>query len=237
MGRSRIQLYQTNNGPCPYRDTGIWQNLSFHTESISARAYQNLMDQGFRRSGCSIYHPACPGCQRCIPLRINANQFTPSKSQRRTLRKNLDLQVQVQPLRFEQEHFQLYQRYQESWHHSQVEPEDYYEFLIRSPMETEIMCYRLHGELLGLGWVDRAENALSSVYFAFNPDHANRRLGVFSVLAELNYCQQLGLSWLYMGYWVEDSEKMRYKADYRPAEVLIDQEWLPLDSYLNRPIR
>ncbi len=233
MGRSRIQLYQTNNGPCPYRDTGIWRNLSFHTEAVSAHAYRTLMDQGFRRSGASIYHPACPGCQRCIPLRIDVQNFQPSKSQRRTARKNQDLEIDMVPLQFEQEHFQLYQRYQELWHHSQVEPEDYYEFLIRSPVETEIMTYRLQGELIGLGWVDKAEDALSSVYFAFNPDHADRRLGVYSVLAEVDYCRVLNLSWLYMGYWVEDSEKMRYKADYRPAEILVDQEWISLDSYLS----
>lgn len=235
MGRSRIQLYQTNNGPCPYRDTGTWENLSFYSESLTPKSYRALLDQGFRRSGRSVYHPVCSGCKLCLPLRVNTALYTPTRSQRRTWRKNQDVEVEVRPNFFSEEHLKLYQRYQEDWHASAITPEDYQEFLMNSPVDTEVMLYRHQGKLIGLGWVDHVEEALSSVYFAFDPDHAHRRLGVFSLMKEVEYCQQLGLPWLYLGFWVEDSEKMNYKSDYRPAEVLIKSEWISLETYLESP--
>jgi len=225
------QLYRTNNGPCPYRDEGTWENISFEVERFSPQMYQDLLNQGYRRSGRSVYHPICQNCKRCIPIRINANKFAPNKGQRRTWKKNQDLHIEHRPVEFSQKSFELYQRYQEEWHHVPTTPSlsEFQSFLIESPVETEMIHFLLDQELIGVSWVDRLPSSISSVYFIFNPDYASRRLGVYSILYEIKYCQQLKLPWLYLGYWVEDSQKMQYKANYHPAEILCENQWQSID--------
>jgi len=233
MHDQKFQFYHTNNGPCPYRPVGVWENLSFTTEFLPGDVYEALLNQGFRRSGYSVYHPICETCQLCIPIRVKASDYAPSKSQRRTLKKNKDIRIEHQPLGFSVESFELYQNYQFHWHQTKEMPNEweYRSFLIESPVTTEMIHYYLEDQLVGIGWVDRLPNLLSSVYFIFDPHYASRRLGVFSLIYELKYCLELGHEWLYLGYWVEDSPKMQYKADYQPAEVLINQKWIPIEEH------
>ncbi len=234
MGPAKIQLFQTHNGPCPYGKSGRWENVAFYSSRVSDEVYASLLNQGFRRSGYSIYHPVCLNCSNCIPLRVDASRFTRSRSQRRTWRKNQDLCIEHHPVSFTEEGFKLYAEYQQQWHRngSPVTEEEYLDFLIASPVTTEMVHYYLEGKLIGLGWVDRLPELLSSVYFVFKPEQASRRLGVFSLLYEIECCRRLNRPWLYMGYWVQDSPKMEYKGEYHPAEVLVDSEWVPLDNIM-----
>ena len=222
-----IQLYQTNNGPCPYRPEGIWENLAFEAQCLSGEMYEALLNNGFRRSGYSLYRPACHECHLCIPLRVDTHRFEMTKSQRRTWRKNQDLSIEHRPVGFLQECFELYQHYQMQWHHCEKKPNlwEFQSFLMESPVETEMVCYYLENRLVGVSWVDRLPHALSSVYFIFHPDFASRRLGVYSILYEIAYACQLNRPWLYLGFWVEDSPKMKYKAEYQPAQILINGQW------------
>ncbi|MBF0287682.1 MAG: arginyltransferase [SAR324 cluster bacterium] len=227
-----VQLYRTNNGPCPYRNEGVWENLSFQVESLPGEMYEQLLDHGYRRSGCSIYHPVCSNCKRCIPIRIEAQSFRPTKSQRRVWRKNQDLHITHQPVFFSQEIFELYQKYQTDWHHAEQLPDvwEFHNFLINTPVNTEMVQYYQDDVLVGVGWIDCLPSLISSVYFIFDPEYASRRLGVYSILYEIEYCQKQNRSWLYLGYWVEDSPKMNYKADYRPTQILINNQWQPIDA-------
>ena len=80
--------------------------------------------------------------------------------------------------------------------------------------------------LIGIGWTDILPNSLSSVYFAFDPDHSFRRLGVFSLLKELELCRKLQKKWLQLGFWIEDNHKMSYKNQYKPCQILVkDGGW------------
>ena len=88
--------------------------------------------------------------------------------------------------------------------------------------------FYLEDLLVGVSWIDRLPSAISSVYFIFHPQFAFRRLGVYSILYEIEYCRKLKIPWLYLGFWVKDSYKMNYKAEYRPAQVLVDGEWKDL---------
>lgn len=227
MMTQTIQLYRTNNGPCPYRSEGIWENLSFEAEILTGEMYETLLNHGFRRSGCSVYRPTCNNCRLCIPLRVDSSAFQRTKSQRRTWRKNQDLLIEHHPVDFTQECFELYQHYQMQWHHSEKKPSiwEFQSFLMESPVETEMISYYLAERLIGISWVDRLPTALSSVYFIFHPDFASRRLGVYSILYEIEYCCKLNVPWLYLGFWVADSPKMKYKSEYQPAQVLINGHW------------
>ena len=103
--------------------------------------------------------------------------------------------------------------------------------MIDSPVPTEILRYYLGEKLIGLGWVDRLPELLSSVYFVFDPDYVSRRLGIFSLLYEIEYARSLDIRWLYLGYWVKSSSKMKYKAEFKPAELLYNFKWIPLNSH------
>ena len=233
MSGCQINLYHTNNGPCPYREDYSWYNDSFKTSKLTENVYSSLLNQGFRRSGLSIYHPVCSGCQSCIPIRVDVQNFSQKKGQRRTWRKNKEVRVEHHPVEFNQEDFALYQQYQRDWHDAKhpVEEIEYFDFLIETPVPTEILRYYLGNKLIGLGWLDRLPELISSVYFVFDPEFVSRRLGVFSLLYEIEYARFLNIRWLYLGYWIENSHKMNYKAEYQPAQILQDSRWIPFGNY------
>ncbi|MBF0236132.1 MAG: arginyltransferase [SAR324 cluster bacterium] len=232
LPETTVPLYHTINGPCPYRSEGTWENLSFFMDNLSAESYEALLNQGFRRSGCSIYHPVCKNCNMCLPLRVNVHSFQPTRGQRRAWNKNTDIRIEFRPVSFDDEVFNLYRKYQLQWHNAPAPPEktEFVSFLMESPVSTKMMCYYLNKQLIGVGWIDKLKTMLSSVYFAFDPDFSSRRPGVFSMLCEIEYARQSGFDWVYLGYWVEDSPAMKYKSDYQPAEILIDQTWHPVQS-------
>ena len=99
--------------------------------------------------------------------------------------------------------------------------------MIETPVPTEILRYYLGTKLIGVGWLDCLPELISSVYFVFDPEFESRRLGIFSLLYEIEYARFLDISWLYLGYWVESSHKMNYKADFQPAQILRDSRWIP----------
>lgn len=103
--------------------------------------------------------------------------------------------------------------------------------MIETPVPTEILRYYLGNKLIGLGWLDRLPELISSVYFVFDPEFVSRRLGVFSLLYEIEYARFLNIRWLYLGYWIENSRKMNYKAEYQPAQILQDSRWITFGNY------
>jgi arginine-tRNA-protein transferase len=187
------------------------------------------MDAGFRRSGKVIYQPVCPGCRDCVPIRVPVDRFTPSKSQRRVWRKNDDLAVTIQEPDPTPEKHQLYERYRKYWHDS-PESQDwdtFTRFLYESPVDTVEFLYRdPFGRLLGVGICDVCPQSLSSVYFYFDPDIADRSPGTFSALYELQWARQHAIPYYYLGYWIRSCGAMEYKSGFRPHEFLsTDGTW------------
>ncbi len=85
--------------------------------------------------------------------------------------------------------------------------------------------YELGGALVGVSWVDILHDGLSSVYFAFDPDYASRRLGSYSIMKEIEWARDIGKSWLYLGFWVPGGKSMDYKAQFRPHEIAPERRW------------
>lgn len=192
--------------------------------------YRSLMDQRFRRSGDVAYRPACPDCAACVPIRVPAANFAPSRSQRRVPRRNSDVCVACGPLTPDDEHYDLYARYQLTVHDGQMlgSRQDFEHFAGRSPVETMEMTFRIAGRLVGVGVIDVFGDALSSVYFYYDPAQSRRRLGVFSGLCEIEECRRRGLAYWYIGFHVAGCRKMEYKAAFRPHELLgQDGVWRP----------
>jgi len=209
-------------GPCPYLPDREWW---IRTESLpplsgSTEHYEDLLSAGWRRNGYIVYQNHCPGCSRCIPLRVPSSVQPATKSHRRLGKKNQDLQVIVSEPRVTQEFIDLYLRYQEQRHDdSSLEPEGFENFFCRSGVDTQFMEYRdSRGVLLGLGLVDLFPNSISSVYFVFDPLESRRSLGIYSLYREVELVRKLGKGYLHLGFWVPGSPKWNTKGVCIPTK-------------------
>ncbi|HWY26162.1 MAG TPA: arginyltransferase [Nevskia sp.] len=194
--------------------------------------YGALLDQGFRRSGNYAYRPMCLMCRSCRSVRIVTSEFAPDRSQRRCLRANADLSLHLVP-RLDAGHYALYRRYLQARHPSGgMDPDDaeaFREFLGCGWGRTEFWEYRRGEELLGLSVVDRVPQGYSAVYTFFGPEQPARSLGTYAILRQVEQARLQGLPYVYLGYWVPDSEKMDYKKRFQPLEVLLPSGWTRLE--------
>ena len=219
----RVPLVVVPEHPCPYLPGRLAMTRAFAASSIPGDLYHQFMDANFRRSGSVFYQPVCAACRACMQIRIPVDHFTPSKSQRRSRRRNADLSVTVDNPEPTDEKYDLYRSYLAGRHKpSKTDDRSSFElFLYDSPVETIEMCYRDGArKLLAVGICDVSSKALSSVYFYFDPDHSRRGLGTFGALHEIGFAKEMKIPHYYLGYWIKGCETMDYKASYRPCEVL-----------------
>ncbi len=230
----RIQFYLTASYPCSYLEgLEARSQVAAPAHLIGQAAYGRLIQEGFRRSGHYTYRPHCLGCRRCVPVRIDAAAFRPNRSQKRNLRSNQSLAVGILPLEFSDEHYELYRRYQRARHTGggmdQDDSEQYAQFLLSSQVDTSLVEFRDAGKLVMVAVVDRIEDGLSAVYTFFDPELEKRGLGTYAVLWQIELARRLDLPHVYLGYWIEESRKMAYKANFRPLQGLIEGRWIELE--------
>ena len=215
-----------NCGACPYLPDREFH--AFHPEPNPPKdiPYRVLMDYRFRRSGNHVYMPVCPGCNACQPIRVDIGLFKPRIDQRRCAQRNADLTVTWQERGADEERRALYTRYQVTIHGRGTNDGDLDSLVEDGGISGgELHARDANGQLLAVSIVDRFNDALSSVYCYYHPDHARRSLGTFMILSEIAQCRSQHLDWLYLGFYVEGCDKMAYKARYRPHELLVDGEW------------
>jgi len=216
-----LPLYQGDPHPCSYLPGLIAKHEYLFPSRIDPAAYEWLMDQGFRRSGRLIYRPTCEGCRECIPIRVPVDRFQATKSQRRAWRRNQDVQVAVDRPELTDEKWALYQAYLKFQHQKEDDSrEDLQQFLYNSSTTTLEMTLSLNGRVIGCGILDECPHSLSSVYFYFDPTEAKRSLGVFSALCEIEACRTAGLKWWYAGFYIRGCDRMNYKSNFGPYELL-----------------
>lgn len=225
-----LAFFASRPHPCGYLPGRDTVNLFTDPDApMDMAIYSRLADFGFRRSGSHIYRPHCPQCQACLPVRIPVDAFQPSRAQRRTLKLNRDVQATQRPAAFDEEHFTLYRRYMTSRHPGgsmdDPDPERYLEFLSSPWSETLFVEFRLHERLMAVSVLDVLTQGLSAVYTFFDPELSARSPGRHGVLWAIGEAQRRGLDYLYLGYWIAASPKMRYKQEYRPLELLQQGQW------------
>lgn len=196
-------------------------------------SYCLLIRKGFRRSGKLVYRPHCSQCAECISVRIPVNEFQPRRTQRRIKQRNHDLVITETMPRFSEEHFALYKKYQHARHAGESmdngDPAAYQDFLVSSPADTRFLEFRAgDGKLMAVAVFDVVDDGLSAVYTFFDPGVPRRGLGILAILQEIEITRYLGLSHLYLGFWIAGCRKMAYKGNYRPLQGYIDDEWRDL---------
>ncbi len=229
------KFFVTVASPCPYLPGRFERKLFTElTGENAVEIHDSLAQLGFRRSQRIAYRPACESCSACLSVRIPVAEYVFTRRDRRILRRNADLAVTpIAPAQATSEQYQLLMRYLRARHAdgemTEMSYPEYRNMVENSPIPTELLVYRPRtgGErpLLGATLTDLMADGLSMVYSFYEPTAARRSLGRFMILDHIRRAQALGLSHVYLGYWVEDSPKMAYKAEFRPLEVLIGQEW------------
>ena len=199
---SQVQFFLTPKHPCSYLNRNNAQTLFFDPRVIITEdIYQSLTDQGFRRSGSHLYRPHCGSCR-------------------------------VEEATFSRRHYHLYERYISLRHaDGDMYPasEDQYRSFLLSPWSNSLFLSLYQGErLLSVAVTDQQPQGLSAIYTFFEPREEARSLGVLSILKQIELCQDLGLPYLYLGYWIKECDKMSYKTQYRPTELYVNNRWVAI---------
>lgn len=201
---------------------------------IDTQAYGKLIQAGFRRSGHYTYRPCCEHCHACLSVRVNVRAFTPKRAQQRAWKQHQLLTAAQHPLHYKPAHYALYQQYQRTRHIGGGMDNDcreqYHNFLLQSHVNSKLIEFHEGKRLRMVSIIDVLPDGLSAVYTFYDAEVTHASFGTYNILWQIEQCRKLGLPYLYLGYWIKENRKMRYKANFQPLEILTGGRWQLLDS-------
>ena len=231
------QFYLTAPSPCPYLPGRMERKVFTHLVGNRAEGLNDLLTQsGFRRSQNIAYRPSCEGCRGCISVRVRVDDFQWTKSLKRVLRNHAALERKERPALPSSEQYSVFRAYLDSRHAeggmADMTVLDYAMMVEDTHVETRIFEYRepgtrrSRGDLLACALTDILADGLSMVYSFYEPEAESTGLGTFMILDHIERAQALDLPYVYLGYWVDGSDKMAYKARFQPQEHLTSKGWI-----------
>lgn len=218
---------------CPYLDgkTAVLP-LRVPTRMLRASEFDQRLEQGDRRQGMFLYRTACPSCRACEPIRLDTETFRPNRSQRRVLaRGDQEVRLEIGTPVADARRVELYNLHKElrrlGDNQHGIDLDGYREFLVMTCCDSFEMRYLdRRGQLIGVALVDRGSASLSAVYCYYDPSDPRLSLGTYSILKQVELCKSWSLRYLYLGLYISDCERMRYKSRFSPHERLIDGNWV-----------
>jgi leucyl-tRNA---protein transferase len=232
------QFYVTAPQPCPYLEGRMERKLFTALQGEYAeKLNDSLSKQGFRRSQNVLYRPSCAECSACLSARIRVADFKPTRSQRRTLKRNAHLRREATSPWATEEQYGLFRAYLDSRHaDGGMADMDIFEFaamIEETPIRSRVVEYKDsqdEGRLAAVCLTDVLDDGLSMVYSFYDPALANESLGTYVILDHVEIAREAGLPYVYLGYWVPGSPKMGYKAKFPALEVYAGSAWRALGN-------
>ncbi|MGB0958610.1 MAG: arginyltransferase [Halocynthiibacter sp.] len=236
------QFYVTAAQTCPYLADRLERKLFTALHDEGGQDLNNaLSKQGFRRSQNVLYRPCCAECSLCFSARVNVADFKPSRSQKRVLSKVQDLKSEAKSPWASEEQFELFKQYLSSRHAdggmADMDVFEYAAMVEETPIKTRVIEYRSNDpsdhdvsieKLEAVCLTDVLDDGLSMVYSFFNPERYAQSIGTYLILDHIRMAQEMGLPYVYLGYWVPGSSKMQYKANFSALEIFRGGNWVPL---------
>ena len=215
---------------CPY---GLPYQAHFYQAlfgPLGDRAMELFLAAGYRRNGNCLYTMHCPDCKECIPVRLQALNYRMSRSQRRVLRKNRDVEISFKPVSADKEHLDLCGRFLDSrYPQDHNSSESYYNsFFCNTIVDSMCIDFRLDGRLIGGSIVDVGTNWMNAVYFYFDPEESKRSLGTYNIMMLIKFCLEMKVTFLYLGYFIKEISAMNYKRKFLPQQLFVDDRWLTI---------
>ena len=213
---------------CPYIRDEECRFEYFYANNLDGTDLDELLRLGWRKFGEYYFRPSCGSCRRCIPLRVLVQEFKPTKTQRRVMRKCAGLMVRFGGLDYRDEIFDIYRDHSRTRFGMESSPEEFFATFYTKSCPAMQSEYFLDEKLIAAGFIDISTDSLSSVYFAYRTAYERYRLGTYSVLKEVEYAAIKGLKYYYLGYYVRDNRSMAYKNHFHPNEKFDweSREWV-----------
>lgn len=232
------EFFVTQPSPCPYLPGQAERKLFTHlTFDKPGALVDRLLTNGFRRSQTVAYMPYCDTCSACVSVRVVVDSFEPTRSMRRITQRNADLLTRRLRATPSPEQYALFRRYIDTRHGdggmAEMTSLDYDAMIADSAVDTSVVEYRSRDAVGGMGDLkavclrDRLSDGLSLVYSFYDPNAPERSLGTHMIIEAIAEARALRMPYVYLGYWVQRSEKMTYKARFRPQEILSGEGWMP----------
>ncbi len=226
------QFYVTAPQPCPYLENRMERKLFTSLQGDGAEQLNNsLSQQGFRRSQNVLYRPSCSECSACMSARIDTSAFTMTRSQKRVLKRNANLQRRATSPWATEDQYSLFRRYLDSRHSdggmADMDVFEYAAMIEETPIRTRVIEYSepQFSELVAVSLTDVLEDGLSMVYSFYDPDQPQNSIGTYMILDHIRIAQESGLPYVYLGYWVPGSSKMAYKEKFSGLEIYHQGSW------------
>ncbi len=232
------RFFVTSPAPCPYLPGKSERKVFTELKGPHADSLNDALGRiGFRRSQTVAYRPSCLDCSACVSVRVVTQEFAPSSTQKRNIKRNRDLVATICRPWSTNEQYELLQAYLGVRHPgggmTSMDEVDFADMVEHTPVTSYVIEYRepsedgvVPGRLVGACLTDRQGDGLSMIYSFYDPDHEVRSgLGNYIILDHIDRAAKMGLDYIYLGYWVDGAPRMQYKIRYRPIEKLTRDGW------------
>ncbi|MEA1918860.1 MAG: arginyltransferase [Campylobacterota bacterium] len=196
-------------------------------DDCSSSQCSALIERGWRRFGTMFFRPICEDCTKCESIKIDVDNYVFSKSDRRVIKKSSHFNIIIQPPTLTTQHLDLFKRYHDymqekrGWDHQNVTAQNYFMSFVQGhgSFGYEVLYFD-EERLIAVDLIDVLEEGISSIYFYYDPDYQSYSLGKYSIYYQIEYAKQLGLPWIYLGYYVQECQSLSYKSRYKPYMTL-----------------